>query len=309
MSEQPMIVRAMTAADRWEVAEVICVSFNTWCQAHGRAPIFTGGPRSAVHFFDVYESLDPGCGVVAVSPESGRLAAVCFFHPRPTHVSLGIMAAHPNYFGRGAARRVIDYIVKEADRRKLPARLVSSAMNLDSFSLYTRFGFVAHTAYQDMLIAVPEEGFLAAHRPKGIERVREATLADVPAIVELECEIAGIRRNQDFRYFLENREGFWHLSVYENEQGRLEGFMASSGQMIGPGATRTSDQAVALLAAELDRCRGRSPVTLVPVACGALVAQMYQWGARNCELHFAQARGKCQPPAGLHFPTFLPESG
>ena len=97
-------LRPMAPSDRAELAELIYLSTNTWYQRHGRPPIFSGGPATADLFFEVYEFLDPGCGVVAVSPHTGRLAGSRFFHPRPTHVSLGIMNVHPNYFGCGAGR-------------------------------------------------------------------------------------------------------------------------------------------------------------------------------------------------------------
>ena len=88
--------------------------------------------------------------------------------------------------------------------------------------------------------------------------------------------------------------------------------MASSAHagcnMVGPGAAKTPQQAAALLAAELDRHRGRSPVMLVPVNRPKLVKQMYDWGAKNCEMHFSQVRGQAHPVEGVFMPTFLPES-
>ena len=262
-------LRPMTPADRSEVADLICVSTNYWYRLHGGSDIFPGGPADAVVIFDVYRALDPGCGVVAEHPETGRLMGSCFVHPRETHVSLGIMNVHPNYFGHGVARGLLRHITDFADRLGKPVRLVSNAANLDSFSLYTRAGFVPRRAYQDMFLAVPEAGL--AHRPA--LAVRPATLADVPAIADLEEELSGIRREGDFRFFVENHAGFWHLSVCEGTGGRLDGFMASCGHrgcnMIGPGLARDSAQAAALLLAELDRHRGRQPVFLVPVDCGA----------------------------------------
>ena len=85
--------------------ELICVSTNTWYQLRGRQRVFPCGPESTAIFFDVYESRDAGCGVVAENPGNGRLMGSCFYHPREHHVSLGIMNVHPNYFGRGVARR------------------------------------------------------------------------------------------------------------------------------------------------------------------------------------------------------------
>jgi hypothetical protein len=204
----------------------------------------------------------------------------------------------------------LQHILAIADREKKPVRLVSSAMNLDSYSLYTRAGFVPRLAYQDMWLAVPEIGIpipVAAS-----SRIREATPADVDAMVALEMELCGIRRGGDFRYFIDNRDGLWHVSVCENELGKLDGFMASCGHvgcnMIGPGLARNQDQAAGLLLAELNQHRGRKPVFLLPVDCADLVRQAYAWGARNCEMHYSQVRGHCPQLLGIPFPTFMPET-
>jgi hypothetical protein len=79
--------------------------------------------------------------------------------------------------------------------------------------------------------------------------------------------------------------------------------------MLGPGIARTESQAAALIHAELNHHRGRQPVWLVPCHCEQLVRTMYAWGAKNCELHLAQARGHWQAPDGIVMPTFMPETG
>jgi GNAT superfamily N-acetyltransferase len=301
----------MVDGDRAEVADLIYVSTNYWYQTNGRPPIFSGGPGATELFADVYEALDPGCCVVAESGRTGRLMGSCFYHPRETHVSLGIMNVHPNHFGRGVARRLLRHVTDLADARGLPVRLVSSAMNLDSFSLYTRAGFVPRCAFQDVLLPVPPGGL--GEREPGLERVRPATLGDVEAVAALEREISGISRAKDYRYFVENAAGIWHLSVLEGEGGRLDGFLASvahpGSNMLGPGVARTEAGAAALLLAELDLHRGRSPVFLVPVERAGLVRRVYAWGGRNCELHFAQVRGAFEPFRGVTMPTFMPETG
>ncbi len=304
-----MRLRPMELRDRAEVTELICVSTNVWYQSRGRQRAFPFGPESTAVFFDVYESLDPGCGVVAENPHNGRLMGSCFYHPREHHVSLGIMNVHPNYFGRGVARALLQTILDYADKGGYPAvRLVQSAMNLDSFSLYTRAGFVPRCAYQDMLLRVPEEG-LAQAADAGC--IRAATLDDIPAMAELEREVSGIGRQKDYRYFIENREGIWGSLVYQGSQG-IEGFMFSSkhpaSNMVGPGVMRSEPQAASLIRAALDRYRGGAAVFLVPVECQTLVEQMYALGARNCELHFCQVRGQFQPFHGISMPVFLPES-
>jgi GNAT superfamily N-acetyltransferase len=305
-------LRPMTAADRFEVAELIYVSINYWYQLRGMPAIFRGGPRVTEVFFDTYNALEPGCGVVAENTETGRLMGLCFYHPRPHHVSLGIMNAHPNWFGHGVARALLKYIIDFTDQGGHKAlRLTASALNLDSYSLYTRAGFVPRYAYQDMVLSVPAKGL--DQPPAGVDRVRPATAADVPGMAALEMEVSGITREQDYRYLIANDAGFWHTSVYENARGGIDGFLASSAHpamnMLGPGVTRTEEEAAALLWAELNQHRGKSPVFLIPAEKDQLVRQMYERGARNCELHFCQVRGEFQPFRGVTMPTFLPETG
>jgi hypothetical protein len=184
-------------------------------------------------------------------------------------------------------------------------------MNLDSFSLYTRAGFVPRAAFQDVMIAVPKEGL--KHAARGTERVRPATASDIPNMVALEEQISGIRREKDYRYFLENRLGIWHTSVLEDDRGALAGFLCSvahpASTMLGPGVMRNDNDAIALVLAELNSRRGQSPLLLVPVDRPELVRTLYSWGGRNCEIHFAQVRGNFQPLDGIVMPTFMPETG
>src|SRR3954471_9417661 len=112
----------------------------------------------------------------------------CFYHPRETHVSLRIMDVHPDFAGRGVASHLLRFILAFADRAAKPVRLVSSAMNLDSFSLYTRAGFVPGAAFADMQVPAP-----IAAQLKPIElpnhRLRPATANDVVPMADLEMEL------------------------------------------------------------------------------------------------------------------------
>jgi len=302
--------RNMTPADREPVSRLIFHSTNQYYESIGRAAIFRGDDLSAAIIFDVYEKTDPGQGLVAVDDASGEIIGSCFVHPRETHISLGIMNAHPDHFGRGVARALLGRIVELGQEQGKPVRLVSSCFNLDSYSLYTRAGFVPFCTFQDMYVEVPESG-LAAPPPAG-HSVRSATLDDLPAMAAIEKEVSGISRVEDYRYFIENEDAIWHVSVVESSDG-LAGYLVSCGadafNMLGPGVATTEDQAAALIHAKLNRHRGRSPVLLAPVTCGKLVQQLYAWGARNCEMHVAQSNGPAQTPQGVVMPTFLPETG
>ena len=306
-------IRKMQPEDRWEVAELICISTNFWYQVHGFPMVFAAGPQSTVFHFDTYHALEGSSGIVAVDTETRRIIGSCFQHDRPTHVSLGIMNVHPNHARRGVAGALLREIVELAGVKGKPVRLVSSAMNLDSYSLYNRAGFVTFAVYQDMTVRVPVDGFRESH--EATARVRPATLSDLDAIVDLEREVSYIERPGDFRHFIENADGNWHVSVCEGlrDPFRLDGVLVSclhpACNMIGPGAMRDSASAIALLQAELNVNAGRAPVFLLPVTECTLVRQAYAWGARNCELHFAQIRdGQHVRVNGIAMPTFMPES-
>jgi hypothetical protein len=210
------------------------------------------------------------------------------------------------------ARALLEYITGYTDKNGYEAlRLTQSAGNLDSFSLYTKAGFVPRFAYQDMAVDVPSGGMNIP--APGIERVRDATLEDVPALAALEMEVSGITRKRDYRYCIANELGIWHVSVYEGSGGAIEGFLISSrhpaSSRMGPCVALSDPQATALIVRALDRYTGGCAAILVPVDRERLVRQLYGWGARNYELCFGQVRGKFQPVAGINIPAFLPETG
>ena len=305
-------IRTMTIEDRHNVAELIYISINHWYQVHGMPAIFSGGPKVCNIFFDTYEALDPQCGIVAIDDESGSVVGSCFYHPREHHVSLGIMTVHPNHFGAGAGRGLLDWIIDLSTTQDKPVRLTQSALNVDSFSLYSKAGFVPRHAYQDMSLEIPVSGFDFACA--AVDNVRSATLVDIPALVELEMHVAGISRAQDYEFLIRNDNGNWHLSVYVcPDSGKLLGFLGSCSHLatnlLGPGVSLDEETAIALLASELGRQRGRTPVFLVPVEAEKIVRAAYAWGARNCEMHFCQVLGDYKPFAGVNIPTFMPETG
>ncbi|PVZ80288.1 N-acetyltransferase [Serratia sp. S1B] len=295
-------------SDRDEIATLIHRSTNVWYQRHGLGAIFPDGAENCRLFVDVYQQLDAGYHWIA-RDEQGQICGSCFYHPRETHLGLGIMNVHPDYFGKGIASRLLS----KADELSgdLPIRLISSALNLDSYSLYHRAGFTPYAMYQDMALAVPEQGFSFTRLTKG--RVRAAQLDDLPAIMALERDLLGIERRTDIHYFLTETSGLWQVAVWEQD-GHIGGYLASiahpASRMLGPGCCYNEEIAVELLGWMLDHHhRGTTPVVLVPVNCSALSQVLLRWGGRICELHIAQVKGLVQQPGGVVMPSFLPESG
>ena len=303
--------RLMRVDDWNEVARLIHSSLNVWYERNRGFRLVSGGWETMLMFPRVYEALDPGCCVLVEEINSKRIAGSCFFHPRSTHIALGIMNTHPDFFGHGVASRMLRYIIDEAARQKLPVRLVSGATNVDSFSLYNKAGFIPTRFFQDMTVKVPENGFDVASPPDWT--FRNATTEDIPQIVALEKELASIEREKDYHFFLRNNDNIWHMSVITGPNGELGGYLASvadpGSNMLGPGLARNEALAAALVRGELNFHHGRSPVWLVPSCSRSLVDAMYAIGAKNCELHITQVLGSYTPETGIVFPTFMPETG
>ena len=310
----PPTIRPLLPADHAATSHLLHRSLVDWYQRRlNQGARFGDSPVPFRLFPEVYAALDPDEALAACDPISGDLLGVCFVHPRPTHVALGIVATAPEAQGRGVARALLAPALDLARRTGRPARLVSSLLNLDSFSLYSRLGFVPHTLYQDLTLTVPAAG-LPGPTPTGAARVRLVTdPAEAPRLAAFELAWQGLDRTVDYAFFLRNSVGDWRTWVLENAAGELEGFLVASHHpscvMLGPGVTRDETAAAALLWRALDAQRGASPVFLVPCTAAGLVHQCYAWGARNVELHAAQALGPIAPARGLTFPTFLPETG
>ena len=64
-------LRPITPDDRDELAELVCLSTNHWYQVNRGITIFPGGEEVTAVFPDVYQALDPGCGVAAEHARNG----------------------------------------------------------------------------------------------------------------------------------------------------------------------------------------------------------------------------------------------
>jgi predicted N-acetyltransferase YhbS len=308
-------LRPLQDSDRAEYADLVYSAFNSWYWRHGWGRNYFGcSPQETGIFYDIYNDLTPGRSVAAFDEPTGRMMGACFFHPREHHVSLGIMSVHPNYGGQGVGRRLVSHILDfTKERGYRSCRLVSSAINMDSFSLYNRAGFIPRVTYHDMVINVPAEGLGADTGVAGDERVRGATLQDVAAMGELELEISGIRRELDYRYAILNPRDVFQATVYENDQRGIDGFMISvkhpALNMLGPCVARTEEVALALVRRALERFHGTWALLVIPMDKRRMVEQLYAWKAVNVETHLKNVWGDFPGFKGVNMPSFLPETG
>jgi GNAT superfamily N-acetyltransferase len=306
-----MNILPLPAGGHQQIASLIHRALVAWYEARLRQGARFGTSAEPFLLFPaIYEALDPGQALGAYGAD-GALCGVCFIHERETHFGLGIVATEPECAGRGVARALVQAALERARLAGKPVRLVSSLLNLDSFSLYTRLGFHPHTIYQDLSFDIPAGG-MPCPSPESALRVRPARVGEEAAMADLEMELQGVRREKDYRFFLENGVGMWRVWVCEEASGGLCGVLVSSAHpdwgMLGPGVARDPSTALGLLWTALDARRGRNTVVLAPSAEVGLLQTLYAWGGRNIELHAAQILGSLPQVSGIAFPTFLPES-
>lgn len=199
LMEKSVLLRPLKDNDIPEHANLLYASFNSWYWKHGWGKDYFGcRPQETSIFYEIYNDLTPGCSIAAFENETGRMMGSCFYHPREHHVSLGIMSVHPNYGGRGIGRQLVNFILNYTKINDYKScRLVSSAINMDSLSLYNRADFVPRVTYHDMVINVPNNS-LANAGDKGEECIREAIITDIEKMGDLEMEVSGIRRKIDY---------------------------------------------------------------------------------------------------------------
>jgi GNAT superfamily N-acetyltransferase len=311
-SERSFTLRALRDDDVPEYADLLFSAFNAWWWKHGLCKDFYDcNPIDVSIFYKIYNDMSPGCSVAAFHKDTGRMMGACYYHPREYHVSLGIMSVHPNYGGQGVGRAMVDYILDYTkDNGYKACRLVGSAMNLDSFSLYNRSGFVPRLSYQDMMLDVPSGGMDVS--VPGEHKVREARLEDVQSMADLEMEVSGVTRLVDYPYWIKNPRGVMHATVYENDQGGIEGFLNSvkcpAINILGPCVARSEEVAIALIRRELERYRGIVTLFVIPTTKRKMVETFYEWKAFNVETHFKQVWGEFQEYRGVSLPSYLPET-
>jgi len=287
-------------------------SFNAWYWKHGWGKDYFGcSPQETSIFYDIYNDLTPGRSIAAFDPDAGRMLGACFYHPRERHVSLGIMCVHQDHWGQGVGRAMVEHILQFTRQNGYQScRLVGSAMNMDSFSLYNRSGLVPRGVYHDMVIAVSDHHLSV--RVPGEDRVRDAVLGDVAAMGGLEMELSGVTREIDYRYAIENPRKVLHAAVCENARDGIDGFIMSirhpALNMLGPCVARSEETALALIAKELERFRGSPVLCVVPMEKRKMVEQLYAWGAVNVETHLKHVWGEFPGFRGVDMPSFLPET-
>lgn len=230
-----------------------------------------------------------------VASEDGEPLALNFLDERNEIAGVGPVAVGVQHQGRGLGKLVMEALLEQAEASAYQSvRLLQSAYNRVSFSLYSRLGFDVKDGVAFIKGRPPEE-----ERPA--DEVREGTPADLDAMDELSLEVLGFRRRGD----LELPSGLTPPLVLER-QGHIVGFtcrlVTPSGILLGPAVAR-DEQALRDLI--LGAARG-APVDLrvtLPVSLPSVLRWALEGGFVLSELDTLMVRGAYERPAGAYLPS------
>jgi GNAT superfamily N-acetyltransferase len=167
---------------------------------------------------------------------------------------IGMVITHPDYRGRGHARRlmqtVLDYLQQRGVRHIL---LDASTMGRP---LYEKMGF------QAMYSVEVWHGRASSYLGP---RARPLRPADLPAVIALDAEVFGVARERILRRMVED---FPHLAWVDDENGEINGFLLGVGGpdriTLGPWTARNPWSAEKLLKTALSVLIGQAVQLRIP---------------------------------------------
>ena len=127
------MLRTARPEDRVAVEAIVIAAYSIYVERIGKPP----GPM-----LDDYAGLIAAGAVSVLEDPDGAVAAILVLLPKPDHLLLDNIAAHPDRQGRGLGRRLIAFAESEARRRGYAElRLYTHETMTENIALYTRLGF------------------------------------------------------------------------------------------------------------------------------------------------------------------------
>jgi GNAT superfamily N-acetyltransferase len=291
-------IRTMTAGDVDVVAPLMVLAFNTVNARYGYPSEFPE-PHAAVLLSRYYLGQDPdGC---LVAMRDGAVCGSIFARRRGDHVSVGPVSVDPACQGLGVGRRMMEAVF-DLHPDAASFRLVQTAFNKESFSLYSRTGFVAVETMLRLdrppVAVTPEED-----EPS----VRPASAEELPAVADLDRRLLGVERERDLATFF----GMGNVYVYDHD-GATRGYLATlptpGPVFLGPAVAHTERQLTALVRSAL-RAVGSLPVTLhLPTRFASAIDECYRLGFRLFALETFMVRGEWRTASAFYLRSMFPET-
>lgn len=290
-------IRTMTDDDVDVVAPVIVRAFNTVNARYGYPSEFPE-PQAAVLLSRYYLSQDPDGCLVAL--RDGAVCGSIFARRRGDTVTVGPVTVDPACQGLGVGRRMMQAVF-DLYPDAASFRLVQAAFNKESYSLYSRTGYVA------------VEPLLRLERPpapppeEDDPQVRRATADELQAVAGLDRRLMGVERERELATIF----GMGSVHVYDDGAG-MQGYVATMPTpgpiFFGPAVAQREDQLIALLRAAL-RAIGSRPVTLhLPTRFAATIDECYRLGFRLFGLEMFMVRGDWHMDNAVYLRATFPET-
>ncbi|CEL99951.1 unnamed protein product [Vitrella brassicaformis CCMP3155] len=206
MPSSSVSIRLGVEEDIPKAASICCDAFNTLCASVALPPEFNS-PADIEHFFHSLMKSDSKAFFVAVDDESGELVGGNGVeHVDESVASIGPVFVLPGLQKNGVGRALMETVIDWANSRGAPSiRLQQLASNVQSFSLYTRMGFICrkqclHLRGWCLSSSAPSPSALSP-----AYTLRQATGDDAGEAAELYHRVTGERRDNQIREAFEHQ--------------------------------------------------------------------------------------------------------
>lgn len=290
-------IRLMSFDDIDVVAPAIARAFNTVNARYGYPPDFPD-PHVATLMSRYYYSRDPdGC---IVAERDGAILGSIFARRRGDRVTIGPVTVDTASQAGGVGRRMMEALF---DLYPDAAFCLSqAAFNKESFSLYSRTGFVA------------VEQMLRLDRPiapvtseDDDPNVRGATADDAPSVVDLDRRLSNAERERE----IETLFGTGRVYVCDDGSG-VQGYLASLATpgpvYLGPAVAHDEAQIGALVRAAVRAAGSRSCTIHLPARFTPLIHECFRLGFRLFCINTFMVRGEWRTPEAFYLHALFPEA-
>lgn len=274
-----------------EVGSMVYESFREIAERHNFTPAFAK-PQLAQLIVRLLAQTEGIESYLLV--EDGTPLACNFGDERDEVVGIGPVAVAVGQQGRGLGRQVMEALAERAKRNGFTSlRLLQSAYNMQSFSLYHRLGFEV----KDLLASIrgrPPE------RETPTDSVRDYTTGDLDTCDALHRDVLGIGRRHD----IELMANFAPPVVVERD-GQVAGYLTrfpGEEAFVMHGVARDERALRDLI---IGTARVAEGDLVIPIPCSH--AETLRWamasGFRLKELLSYMVRGDYQQPMGVWVPS------
>jgi predicted N-acetyltransferase YhbS len=271
-----------------ELSRICHLAFNTLHEHHRVPPAV---PTEEVGRLIIGGVLPRADYVGTVAVDGGRVVGSNFLLLADEVCGVGPITVDPTVQSRGIGRRLMQWAIDEARRRRgsLPhVRLFQEAVNTASLSLYASLGFRWRDA-------------AALMQPKPAEAddlsIRPMTADDLPHVERLSARHYGYSRSNDAAQLLK-----MSLPAFVRERGgRAVGYQVAT--LFGHASAETDDDLLALAANTARRLPPPMAVVIVPMSQPNLFRAALAAGFRVAKVLNYMSLESFRPPAGPTMPS------